>query len=175
MGTVSDAAPDARSIRTLIDQLALLSDELDGQLDLIARLPDSVMGDRPYEGAQSIRDLYIQFLEREIGVNLSIVEGLVDGSADGQTLEKLVQRVDPENLREARIGEIISRIAGVRREIIDELESAESDSWSRSILADGDPVSLYEWTFAMALRDADDLREIGIQFYERRMAFGIRD
>ncbi len=174
MRTDSEATPGPGSVRTLIEQLALLTDELEGQITSIARIPAAVVEDRPYEGASSIRDLYIRILKREQGENLSVVSGLVDGAADRRALERIVADLDELDISDAGVDWIISRIIRARKEIVDILESAELASWSRSVTVDDAPVSLFSWVYRMALDDAEILREIGIQFYERRTAFGDR-
>lgn len=171
MESKQDEAPAKEQIRALIDQLSFLVDELEGQFVLIRRIPGALLTDRPFAEASSIRDLYLQFFERARGLNEMVIRGLIDGSAVGQDIESLDIPVAEFASDKKGVIEIIEDIITIRRHSVVMLESAKPAIWSRSVTRDNKQVSLYEWAYEMALQDADDLREIAVQFYERRITF----
>lgn len=171
MESTQDQAPAEEQIRVLIDQLSFLVDELEGQFVLIRRIPGSLLTDRPYAEVPSIRDLYLRFRERTRGLNQSVIRGLIDGSAVGQDIESLDIPVEDLAVDNTGVIEIIEDIITIRQHSVAMLELIEPAIWIRSVIRDNQPVSLYEWVYEIALRDADDLREIAVQFYERKITF----
>ncbi len=167
----STASVEEQNLQSLVDQLAYLIDELSAQVVFIERLPASIMLASPIPGAPSIKDRYAAFLEREEHVNRRVITGLVDGSLVGKEIHSLSEPSKQKKMESLSVRRIIERISETRAGVIDLLRGADEDEWSREVLEGGQNVDLRTWAYRMALQDADDLREIGIQFSEHRLIF----
>ena len=125
----------------------------------------------PIPGALSIKDRYLEFLVREEYLNRRVIAGLIDGTIVGKEMDNFSEPSNRKNMESLSVLQIIERISATRAGVIDLLRGADADEWSRDVLIGGQKVNLRTWAYRMALQDADDLREIGIQFSERRLTF----
>lgn len=164
-----------QNLLSLVDQLAYLIDELSAQKAFIKRLPVSIMLATSIPGALSIKDRYLEFLEREEYLNLPVIAGLIDGTLVGKEMDKLSEPSNQKNMKSLSVLQIVERISETRAGVIELLRGADEDEWLREVLKGGQKVDLRTWAYNMAIQDADDLREIGIQFSEQRLTFSIKN
>ena len=166
---------EQKNLQSLVEQLAYLIDELAAQVSLFERMPESIMLSAPIPGTLSIRDRYLVFLVREEHLNRRVISGIIDGSLVGQEIEHVSEPSKQENMNSWSILQIVERISATRTVVIAWLRGADADKWSREIVHDGQKMDLRRWAYRMAMQDADDLREIGIQFSEQRLTFREED
>jgi hypothetical protein len=159
-------------IESLKEQLLYLVDELTAQRPLFSRVSDAILSERPPEG-KSIRDHYENMLAAERDEHALVIRGVVDKSAAGGG-----KSVDAGNIPEstasaepASIDEILQQISEFRSKNVTMLPPDNSILWSAPVKTDGETPSLLEWTYQMALNDAETLRAITTQLSEIRMLF----
>lgn len=160
---------------SVIEQLLYLVDELAAQKPLFAQISEAILCERPFGGALSIKDHYVSMLHREEIVNSCVIEGLVQGTLSGKSVDNLldVQSTTEGDIKrdDVKLDEIQSRISVLRKKNVDLLSAAGPDVWELFVQENNQSRSLAEWAFRMALEDADTLRNISTQLSEIQLLF----
>ncbi len=154
------------NIRSLVQQLAYLTEELKAQRSFLSRIPDSILSSAPYEDSVSIRRRYEALLGREEDVNRKAIEHFESGSEDSIAITD-----KQPTYASLGITDIVDRMIEARMLNVDRMKHVDDRAWSRETVLNDQALSLRVWAYRMAMQDADELREIAIQFSEQKVTF----
>lgn len=166
MSTASQDTVEEGNIRSLLQQLAFLTEEFKAQRSFLARIPDSILTSAPYKDSVSIRGRYEILLAREEDVNRKVIEHFASGSRDAVALSE--QSGEYGSLD---VIDLVDRMIEARLLNVDRLQSIDEATWSRETVLNDQAMSLRVWAYRMVLQDADELREIAVQFSEQKVTF----
>lgn len=166
MSTSPEGTVEEGNIRSLIQQLTFLTEELKAQRSFLARIPDATLTSAPYEDSVSIRERYVGFLGREEDKNRKAIEHFTSGTEDSVSITD-----ESRSYTALGITDLVDRMIDARNLNVEMMQSVDHATWSREIVLNDQEVSLRVWAYQMVMQDADELREIAIQFSEQSVTF----
>ncbi|GMQ81965.1 MAG: hypothetical protein BMS9Abin05_1403 [Rhodothermia bacterium] len=166
MSTASEDTVEEGNIRSLLRQLTYLAEELKAQRSFLARIPESILSSAPYEDSVSIRGRYVALLGREEDVNRKVIEHFASGSGNFVAITD-----EQPTYVSLGITDLVDRMIEARMLNVDRMPCVDDRAWSRETILNDQVLSLRAWAYRMVMQDADDLREIAIQFSEQKVTF----
>ncbi|MFP4227419.1 MAG: DinB family protein [Salinivenus sp.] len=163
-----DAAQDTdpEALRgALLDQLRHLVEEVEALRTVVDGLPDTIKSGRPGPEVLTMKELYGALTTLDDEVRPRRVTRIVE--EDTPTLDPVdIDATAREaGWNDTPLPDILTRLQGARRALVDQLEALPLADWHRTGTLDGESVTLFTLVHRMTQADTERLRDLGYRLH----------
>ena len=155
--------------RALLDQLAYLIDEIEAQKERPGQLPAPLLEGRPFEGEQSIKEMYGLLAAADAHVHLPHLQQI--GAEDHPTLavpdRGALLALAAWNAHP--LDALLQQIQTGRQALLDYLDALTPEAWTRTGTLAGTPHDVYAYAHAIVQNDTDALRTIALRLHDSQL------
>jgi len=160
----------AQSLRqSMLDQLAILVEEVEGMRTFVDRIPTQLLVERPTPDTLAIIEVYALIAHLDERVRRPAAEVVQSGTTPRIRSREALDVVNEHNWRENGFGMTLDRLRQTRQALVESLHACDLDAWGRTVEVDRTEMTVFDWTHRILQNDTERLRTVAQRLHHAHL------
>ena len=161
----------AASLRqSLLDQLGMLVEEVEGMRMFVDRIPTQLLVERPTPDTLAIIEVYALIAHFDERVRRPAVERVKAGTMPRIRSREALDVVNEHSWRETEFGATLDRLKRARQALVESLHACDLDTWGRDVEVDRTEMPVFDWTHRILQNDTERLRTVAQRLHNAHLS-----
>ena len=154
----------------MIDQLALLTDEVEAMRSFTDRIPEKLLVERPTESEPAIVEIYGLIAHLDTRVRRPVAELLVGDDRPRIRMKNDLTIANEQSWRTVTFADMLQRVHTARNELVEPLRACPVEAWTSSLEVDGEEQTGFEWIRDVLHADTGRLRTVAQRLHNAHLS-----
>lgn len=160
----------AQSLRqSLLDQMAMLVEEVDGMRGFVDRIPAPLLTERPTPDTLAIIEVYALIAHFDTRVRRPAIDMVQAGTLPRIRSREALDVANEHAWRDAAFSMMLDRLMQARRALVERLHACDLDTWARSVEVDRTEMPVFDWVHRILQNDTERLRTVAQRLHHAHL------
>lgn len=161
----------AQSLRqSLLDQLAMLVEEVEGMRMYADRIPVQLLIERPTPDTLAIIEVYAFIAHLDERVRRPAAEMVQSGAFPRIRSREALDVANEHSWAEGAFEDTLDRVKQAREQLVESLRAGDLDTWGRNVEVDSDEMTVFDWTHRILQNDTERLRTVAQRLHHAHLS-----